>query len=244
MQTNMARQHHFVMPDRRFLHPRALLAGLLMVPTYAYYVSVFYPGYYTADSLYMLQMGLGSAPISNWHPPLLSLLWGRNYTFFGGPHALWLVQLTLFFAAIGYLSSLYRNAVISVIAIVVLTWWPPLMTNMGAVWKDNWAIIAMIATVALTKAAWADRHRGLAMLALVMATVSATFRVDYIVVVFPLVLSLGWRFRGVPGAASFGAVALAMICGLLFAQSYFVTKRLNPWVAIAAWDIAGTIAQS
>lgn len=48
----------------------------------AYYTSVFYPGYLTSDSLYMLAQGAGLQPLSNWHPPFITILWGWLFSIF------------------------------------------------------------------------------------------------------------------------------------------------------------------
>jgi hypothetical protein len=222
----------------------AILAWTFFSLVYVYYVSLFYPGYYTADSIYTLKMGLGLSPLSNWHPALLSIIWGAIYKAFGRVELIWFIQIGIFFAIVAYLAHLYRNTAVSAVAAIVLLGWPPLITNMAAVWKDNWTIICLLGAVAFTKAAWGDKHFGFAAVALALATLAVAFRTDYVVVALPLVLALGWRLRSTRGMAGIGAVALAAMAAAHVGQESIVESRLNPWTQIAAWDIAGTMVRS
>lgn len=50
------------------------LAAVATVCGYAV-ATVFHPGYFSRDSKYQLLQALGDQPVSDWHPPVLALVW-------------------------------------------------------------------------------------------------------------------------------------------------------------------------
>ena len=49
---------------------------IIGIAAMAFYASAFFPGYLTSDSIYMLSQGIGQTPLSNWHPPFITVAWG------------------------------------------------------------------------------------------------------------------------------------------------------------------------
>ena len=214
------------------------------------YMSIFFPGYITADTILILRMGTGIDILSNWHPPFLSYIWGAIYELFQNVAFIWMVQILLFIG-FGYVWA-KRLAIypIGLLALASIVLWPSVMTNMGAIWKDCWTIVATLATVAFARQAWETQTLTPIVLSIIAAVTATLFRIDYAVVVLPVVLALGFHLanmRRIKRAAfGVGIAFVAFFGGMFLVKGAFdlsVRKELNPWLPIAIWDIAGAQIQ-
>jgi hypothetical protein len=219
--------------------------GIATVPMYC---ALFYPGYLTADSVYMMNQAVGAAPLSDWHPPFVTWLWGVLIHVYGTSGALWTLQVLLYVFVCGLVAYIAWPSAWALIGFVLLVMWPPIVTNMAALWKDNWALIAMLlAYLGLLLACRKDGGSAV-LICGAGCVLAALMRSDYLIVALPLLAgSLWYQFRH-GRAELFNRLWKCIAISLVFIASFLVVnkaatwnleKDLNPWITVAIWDIGG-----
>ena len=114
-------------------------SALVAVSMLALLAIVFYPGYMSPDSISHLEQATGVARLTDWHPPVMTRLWGLLIGVTGHISSMLIFQLVLLVAAMFVLSSLvYRHTrnrawALSVYIIILL---PNIVNIAGVVWKD------------------------------------------------------------------------------------------------------------
>lgn len=114
-------------------------SALVAVSMLALLAIVFYPGYMSPDSISHLEQATGVAHLTDWHPPVMTRLWGFLIRVTGHISSMLIFQLVLLVAAMFMLSILvYRHTrnrawALSVYVIVLL---PNIMNIAGVIWKD------------------------------------------------------------------------------------------------------------
>lgn len=100
---------------------------------------VFYPGYMSPDSISHLEQATGVTHLTDWHPPVMTRLWGFLIRVTGHISSMLIFQLMLLVAAMFMLSILvYRHTrnrawALSVYIIILL---PNIVNIAGVIWKD------------------------------------------------------------------------------------------------------------
>lgn len=109
-------------------------AGILML-----LVIVFYPGYMSPDSISHLEQATGVAHLTDWHPPVMTRLWGLLIGVTGHISSMLIFQLVLLVAAMFVLSNLVyrytRNRAWALSTYMILLL-PNIVNIAGVVWKD------------------------------------------------------------------------------------------------------------
>ena len=114
-------------------------SALVAVCTLALLAIVFYPGYMSPDSISHLEQAMGVAHLTDWHPPVMTRLWGLLIGVTGHISSMLIFQLVLLVAAMFMLSILvYRHTrnrawALSVYIIILL---PNIVNIAGVIWKD------------------------------------------------------------------------------------------------------------
>lgn len=84
-------------------------SALVVVSILALLAIVFYPGYMSPDSISHLEQATGVAHLTDWHPPVMTRLWGLLIGVTGHISSMLIFQLVLLVAAMFMLSILvYR----------------------------------------------------------------------------------------------------------------------------------------
>lgn len=102
-------------------------------------VVVFYPGYMSPDSISHLEQATGVSHLTDWHPPVMTRLWGVLIGVTGHISSMLIFQLVLLVAAMFVLSILvYRHTrnrawALSTYMILLL---PNIVNIAGVIWKD------------------------------------------------------------------------------------------------------------
>lgn len=213
----------------------------------AYYTSAFYPGYLTADSLYILAQGVGDQPLSNWHPPFVTILWGGLQGVFKSAGGIWMIQIVLLVCATHFFAIGLRKPVVSLLSYLLVLFFPPVFTNMAALWKDCWAVIFTLFCAGFAVRAIRTNSLVQAHVAALFFVLASLTRVDYLIVAAPiafgaLALCDEHRNRTVWYRNPAARRVLVYMLAVLFASHLLggmVEKRLNPWVTVAIWDIGG-----
>lgn len=114
---------------------------------------VFSPGYVSSgDALFQLEQAMGREPLSDWHPPVMSLLWRALIAVTGTPATMAFVQSLLLWGSLLVIAccvwELTRNRAGS-LAVLGLGLAPHVLTFVGVVWKDTQMAFAFLATAAV-----------------------------------------------------------------------------------------------
>ncbi|MGY4659949.1 hypothetical protein ACVWZ9_000743 [Pseudomonas chlororaphis] len=220
----------------------------------AYYTSVFYPGYLTSDSLYMLAQGAGLQPLSNWHPPFITILWGWLFSIFESAGGIWIIQISLYIGAVLFFSTRIKSTVIAAITFATLLLYPPIFTNMAALWKDCWVISTTLVCAAFSIQAIDSKKTAPLLFCIAFFVISSLIRIDYAVVALPLLLgailfsdnkrsTLTSKLKNKRTAYLIISSLVALfICGKI--AGIKVVEKFNPWLSVAIWDIAGVESNS
>ncbi|MEG8281186.1 hypothetical protein Q5694_33695 [Streptomyces sp. AHA2] len=125
-------------------------------------ILVFAPGFLSPDSLDQLRQAEGRKPLTDWHPPVLSLVWRALIAVTGTLTAMLVVQSLVLWGALWVLARCVwdltgrRGASLAVLAIGLA---PYVLTFAGVVWKDVHAAQALLAACAVAFAGLRIRDR-------------------------------------------------------------------------------------
>lgn len=114
-------------------------SALVAVSMLVLLIVIFYPGYMSPDSISHLEQATGVAHLTDWHPPVMTRLWGVLIRVTGHISSMLIFQLVLLAAAMFTLSIIvYRHTrnrawALSTYMIVLL---PNIVNIAGVVWKD------------------------------------------------------------------------------------------------------------
>ena len=113
---------------------------------------VFHPGYLSADSAYQLSQALGDQPVSDWHPPVLALLWRILLRTTGALSTMADLQTAVLWGSLWLLARLVwrrtgsRGLSLAMLAVGLA---PQVMNFTGVVWKDVHLAYALLAACAV-----------------------------------------------------------------------------------------------
>jgi len=216
-------------------HVRWLIlgAGWSLAVLYAF------PGMMSWDSSIQLDQARGLASISDWHPPVMAVIWRYVDRIIAGPFGMLLLQTgTFLFGLDAVLRRALRPAAAAGVAVGCLVF-PPVLAPMAVIWKDSQMAGLLLAGAALILA---ERrcHRLLGLAVLVVAT---AMRYNAAAATAPLLVLLlnerSWHWQ----RYVIGAVAWVIVTILAFGVSRALTERPDyAWHnSVALFDIAGTI---
>jgi hypothetical protein len=216
-------------------HVRWLIlgAGWSLAVLYAF------PGMMSWDSSIQLDQARGLASISDWHPPVMAVIWRYVDHIIAGPFGMLLLQTgTFLFGLDAVLQRALRPAAAAGVAVGCLLF-PPVLAPMAVIWKDSQMAGLLLAGAALILA---ERrcHRLLGLAVLVVAT---AMRYNAAAATAPLLVLLlnerSWHWQ----RYVIGTVAWVIVTILAFGVSRALTERPDyAWHnSVALFDIGGTI---
>ncbi|RDS65894.1 MULTISPECIES: hypothetical protein [unclassified Streptomyces] len=138
----------WVLPVQRWVRGLAAVAALCCLGT----ILTFAPGYLSPDSLDQLRQARGMTPLTDWHPPVLSLLWRALIAATGSFASMAVLQSLVFWGALWVLAwcvwdlTASRHGSLAVLGLGLLPW---VLTFVGVVWKDVHAAFALLAACAV-----------------------------------------------------------------------------------------------
>lgn len=115
-------------------------------------IGTFSPGFMSTDTLYQLRQALGQVQLSDWHPPLMSLLWGWLISVTGTWASMLVLQVVVLWAALLTVALVLLRSTRSfglallALAIGVL---PQVVGIVGVIWKDVQLAAALLAVAAI-----------------------------------------------------------------------------------------------
>lgn len=216
-------------------HVRWLIlgAGWSLAVLYAF------PGLMSSDSTIQLAQARGLTAISDWHPPIMAVIWRYIDGIVAGPFGMLLVQTgTFLFGLDALLRRALRPAAAAGVAVGCLLF-PPVLAPMAVIWKDSQMAGLLLAGAALILAE-RRRYRLLGLAVLVVAT---AMRYNAAAATAPLVVLLLNERSGHWQRYVIGTVAWVIVTILAFGVSRAVTERRDyAWHnSVALYDIGGTI---
>ncbi|MER5214064.1 hypothetical protein ABT063_26705 [Streptomyces sp. NPDC002838] len=113
---------------------------------------VFAPGYMSPDSIDQLRQAMGKTPLTDWHPPVLSLVWRALIAVTGSPASMAVLQSVVFWGALWVMAWCVWELTASragSLAVLGLGLTPHVLTFVGVVWKDVHTAFALLAACAV-----------------------------------------------------------------------------------------------
>lgn len=231
---------------------------LLFALGFILHFGVMYPGFMTYDSVNQI-LEARAGVFSDWHPPLMAIIWRLLEKALPGPAGMLLLQIGLIWlgAALVY-QAFFKPCCtrFGAFSISLLFFLPPMLGISGAILKDMlmWGALFVAFGIAghikysrLQKPWIAGLLLALTILVLWLAIL---LRHNAVFATIPL---LGFAiFRLYPKDSFWGlfraAIPAVVIAAALFSASSALNNRLadrhtQPWVANAAFDIAGIITR-
>ncbi|MEW2404120.1 hypothetical protein [Streptomyces sp. NPDC046862] len=104
------------------------------------------------DSISQLKQATGEEPLSDWHPPVMSLVWRALIAVTGTPATMAVLQSVILWAALWVIASWVWERTASrprSLTVLGLGLTPHVLTFVGVVWKDVHMAFALLATSAV-----------------------------------------------------------------------------------------------
>lgn len=183
-------------------------SALVAVCTLALLVIVFYPGYMSPDSISHLEQATGVSHLTDWHPPVMTRLWGVLIGVTSHISSMLIFQLALIVAAMFMLSIIvYRHTrnrawAFSVYGILLL---PNVVNIAGVIWKDvqmafslTLAVILIWFVISSKKPLGRTAKYGIVGLALLLILYAGMLRHNALFAVLPILFVLPSLFTKRP----------------------------------------------
>lgn len=211
-----------------------LVAGLAIVSVYAF------PGFMAWDSVD--QLGQARAgELTDWHPPLMSALWGLLDRVVPGAATMLVLQCSLFLVGLFVLLRRRLAPWPAALATLAIFAWPPSLTMMAVIVKDS----LMCGTLLVGIAGLTSSRRWPRLVALVAFAVAAGLRYNAIAAVLPLLAWLSpWPARRGPWARRLvgAALAIALTAAAWLGNRALTDTATHPFhYSVAPMDIVGTL---
>ena len=202
--------------------------------------TVFHPGYLSPDSAYQLSQALGDRPVSDWHPPVLALLWRILLRTTGDLSTMADLQTAVLWGSLWIFARLVwkktgsRGLSLAMLAVGLA---PQIMNFTGVVWKDvhlAYALLAACAVALTARELPEDRTRTrwalvvLGVLFIVYAGLVRKNGFPAVIPVFALLVLTAWpapgRRRWLVATGVFVAVTVAGSIGVSAATHPLATR--------------------
>ncbi|MFJ5995883.1 hypothetical protein [Streptomyces sp. NPDC092370] len=208
---------------QRWVWGTAAVAAVCCLAT----ILVFAPGYLSPDSLDQLRQAEGKKPLTDWHPPVLSLVWRALIAVTGSIASLLVLQCLVLWAALWVLAVCVRRLTGSrgaAPAVLGLGLAPFVLTFAGVVWKDVHAAFALLAACAVAFTGLLLRDGaprrpavrwGLLWLGVLFLAYAMLVRKNAVVAAIPVFVMLVLALWGTPGRRTWLKCAAALVAGVV-----------------------------
>ena len=224
-------------------------SALVAVCMLALLVIVFYPGYMSPDSISHLEQATGVAHLTDWHPPVMTRLWGFLIRVTGHISSMLIFQLVLLVTAMFVLSILvYRHTrnrawALSTYMILLL---PNIVNIAGVIWKDvqmafslTLAVILIWFIISSKKPLGRTVKYGIVGLALLLILYAGMLRYNALFAVLPILFVLPRLFtKRLPVWGGFACIAAGLIVTIgVTAVINQPSEKTHPITAVQLDDI-------
>jgi hypothetical protein len=216
-------------------------------------VAINYPGFLSYDSVEQL-LEARNGVYSDWHPPLLALIWHFVDKLVPGSPGVLIFQSALLWSGTLLVTlfwfNLRRTSIFWLVLPSALLYFPPIFGISGAIWKDivmlGFMILAIGAMGSLSRSSENSWLKAATLLFVgVMLLLSIMVRHNAVFAAVPLMTLCIIRIVGGRGLHTVVAGCIALtLCFFFVMASLYVDKILssyhrNSWVSLAIFDIAG-----
>jgi hypothetical protein len=212
--------------------PKATVCSLLAVAGTLAVLASFYPGYMSADSISQLAAAR-SGRLTDWHPPLMTLLWGLLDRVWRGPPGLILLHGLLLWSGVALIAGLACSRTVSAaLALLAVGFFPAVLALLGTAWKDVAFGCSMTLAIAFLLLAQLRRKRWAAIGATPLLFYALSVRHEGVLSVIPVCAwagILGFELfprsgRPLRHARPIGAAVGLVLGGLFLAADAGVTR--------------------
>ncbi|MFH8416420.1 hypothetical protein [Streptomyces collinus] len=214
-------QKPLVARTQRWVWGLAAIAALCCLAT----VLVFAPGFLSPDSLDQLRQAQGKAPLTDWHPPVLSLVWRALIALTGSVTSMLVLQSAVLWGALWVLARCVweltrsRGGSLAVLGVGLA---PFVLNFAGVVWKDVHAAFALLAACAVAFTGLLLRDSaprpalrwGLLWLGVLFLAYAILVRKNAVVAAVPVFVMLVLALWGRPGRRTWVTCTAALVAGL------------------------------
>ena len=187
---------------------------------------VFAPGYMSPDSIDQLRQAMGRTPLTDWHPPVLSLVWRALIAVTGSPSSMAILQSVIFWGALWVVAWCVWELTASragSLAVLGLGLTPPALTFVGVVWKDVHAAGALLAACAVAFVGLRLRDRrlsitmrwGLLWLGVLFLAYAILVRKNAFLAAIPMFVLLVLALWRSPGRRTWAKCTAALVAGIV-----------------------------
>lgn len=173
-----------------------LLLGVLTAIWSAIFLRLFWPGRVNVDIANQYLQATGEIPYSDWHPPVMSAVWGILIDITGDPGSLLLLQVGLLAAAAWGIGVLvHRSGAPKWVSLlgptIMVTPW--VVSQMTTLWKDTQMAVAILLAVVLVMITrFVPKAWLLWLPALVLLVYAVGVRKNAVFAVVPIAVYGGW----------------------------------------------------
>ena len=177
---------------------------------FALSLRMFYPGLMSNDSIDQYSQALRFT-FSDWHPPIIALIWSLTNDWIPGPLGMLLLYSSLYWGALLLLSQSIAGASERLAMVLILCGFAPFaIGNLGTIWKDVFHAVATLFAIGLLSVTMQDRYRqrhGLKLIAVAVLLLAAMARFNALAALPPLI----WLLVGRPPLRRWKAIVALTI---------------------------------
>ena len=227
-----------------------LLLGVLTAIWSAIFLRLFWPGRVNVDIANQYLQATGEIPYSDWHPPVMSAVWGILLDITGDPGSLLLLQVGLLAAAAWGIGVLvHRSGAPKWVSLlgptIMVTPW--VVSQMTTLWKDTQMAVAILLAVVLVMIPrFVPKAWLLWLPVLVLLVYAVGVRKNAVFAVVPIAVYGGWCLvhlwrnrRGRPGDSATSTGSASLVSSEPLAAS---AKRGRPILLTAAASLIVLVA--
>lgn len=211
-------------------------------------VSAFYPGMMSADSVWQLAQAGGITGFSDWHPPLMSVVWQWLIYLTGKPGTLLVMQLVVLWLSLTLTSIIVcrrKNSFLLGCGVYLMGLLPSTIAVSGSIWKDVHMAFSLLFAVSLAFLVYYSKSQRVKRFATVVALVFAGYalnlRHNSLLALMPIFWIIVYSYNNKRsflklGLTSVGVMVVSLLLSLLVNHSYRV-QSLHPEVGVMIDDI-------
>lgn len=213
-------------------------------------IAAFFPGFMSADSINQLTQAR-SGQFSDWHPPLMALIWRYADFVVAGPFGMLFLQAFAWWLGLGMIVARLASQRWAPILVLLIGWWPPIFAMSGTIWKDVQLVSAFTLAIALILRAQASRMRLELVGAALLLFYGTAMRHNAVFTAIPLALWLAWLATAGLRARwpRLRLMLTGAIVGVLLVAPFVINARLTkvhlyPTQQLFAYDLLGMSVRS
>ncbi len=197
-----------------------------------------YPGFMSYDSGVQLEQARGLQPMTNWHPPVMAVLWKLCDSIVAGPLLMLVIQSGALLVGIYLILRRQLSDRGAALAAVLILLSPPVIPPMGVIWKDSQMAGFLMLAIALL----ARQTRASIVAGCVLVWLGSAQRHNAAAATLPIVVLLFVWKDGITGWKRYAiasGVWLAITISAAMANRLLADQNEDVFASLAMNDIAG-----